>query len=75
MYFDVVTLALPTWKNRANGLRPDLGERLAALNFKYIQFPGGCTAESASMDACWNWKNSIDLSRRKTRVHPKPMGI
>jgi alpha-L-arabinofuranosidase len=59
VYFDVVTLMPPTWKNRPNGLRPDLGERLAALNLKYIQFPGGCTAESAGMEACWNWKNSI----------------
>jgi alpha-L-arabinofuranosidase len=57
--FDVVTVMPPTWKNRPNGLRPDLADRLNALKFKYIQFPGGCTAESASMDKCWNWKNSI----------------
>jgi alpha-L-arabinofuranosidase len=59
VYFDVVTVMPPTWKNRPNGLRPDLGEKLEALKLKYIQFPGGCTAESASMDTCWNWKNSI----------------
>jgi alpha-L-arabinofuranosidase len=59
LYFDVVTVMPPTWKNRPNGLRPDLAEKLAALKFKYIQFPGGCTAESYSMDTCWSWKNSI----------------
>lgn len=59
VYFDVVTVMPPTWKNRPNGLRLDLAEKLDALKFKYIQFPGGCTAESASMDSCWNWKNSI----------------
>ena len=59
VYFDVVTAMPPTWKNRPNGLRPDLAERLNALRFKYIQFPGGCTTESAGMDKCWNWKNSI----------------
>ncbi len=59
VYFDVVTLMPPTWKNRPNGLRLDLAERLAALKLKYVQFPGGCTAESAGMDVCWNWKNSI----------------
>ena len=59
VFFDVVTVMPPTWKNRPNGLRPDLAERLEALRLKYIQFPGGCTAESASMDTCWNWKNSI----------------
>jgi alpha-L-arabinofuranosidase len=59
VYFDVVTVMPPTWKNRSNGLRLDLADRLAALKLKYIQFPGGCTAESFSMDRCWNWKNSI----------------
>ena len=59
VFFDVVTVMPPTWKNRPNGLRPDLAERLDALKFKYIQFPGGCTAESYKMSECWNWKNSI----------------
>jgi alpha-L-arabinofuranosidase len=59
VYFDVVTLMPPTWKNRPNGLRPDLAEKLAALKLQYIQFPGGCTAESAGMEVCWNWKNSV----------------
>ena len=34
-------------------------EKLDDLKLKYIQFPGGCTAESYKMDTCWNWKNSI----------------
>lgn len=59
VFFDVVTVMPATWKNRPNGLQPDLAEKLAALKFKYIQFPGGCTAESAGMDKCWNWKNSV----------------
>ena len=66
IYFDVVTVMPPTWKNRPNGLRPDLAEKLAALKFKYIQFPGGCTAESASMDTCWGWKNSIGPVEQRT---------
>jgi alpha-L-arabinofuranosidase len=59
VYFDVLTVMPPTWKNRPNGLRPDLAEKLAALKLKYIEFPGGCMVESASMDKCWNWKNSV----------------
>jgi alpha-L-arabinofuranosidase len=59
VFFDAVTVMPPTWKNRPNGLRPDLGEKLAALKPKFIQFPGGCTAESCGMDTCWSWKNSI----------------
>ena len=49
----------PTWKNRPNGLRLDLAEKLAALKLLYIQFPGGCTAESSSVAVSWNWKNSV----------------
>lgn len=59
VYFDVITVMPPTWKNRPNGLRPDLAEKMDALKFKFIQFPGGCTAESVDMNKCWNWKNSI----------------
>jgi alpha-L-arabinofuranosidase len=65
VYFDVVTVMPPTWKNRPNGLRPDLAEKLVALKLKYIQFPGGCTAESANMDVCWNWKNSVGPIERR----------
>jgi alpha-N-arabinofuranosidase len=59
IYFDVITMMPPTWKNRPNGLRLDLAQKLVDLKLKYIQFPGGCTAESSNMDTCWNWKNSI----------------
>ena len=59
LYFDVITVMPPTWKDRPNGLRPDLAEKLDALKFRFIQFPGGCTAESYKMSECWNWKNSI----------------
>lgn len=66
VYLDVVTLTPPTWKNRSNGLRPDLAQRLADLKFKYLQFPGGCTAESGSVDTSWTWKHSIGpLEHRK----------
>lgn len=35
VFFDVVTVMPPTWKNRPNGLRPDLAEKLDALRLKY----------------------------------------
>jgi len=59
VFFDVVTVMPPTWKNRPNGLRPDLAGKLAALKMKYLQFPGGCTSESSGIDSHWNWKNSV----------------
>jgi len=59
VYFDVVTVMPPTWKNRPNGLRPDLAEKLAALKLKFLQFPGGCDAEASGMDTIRDWKHSI----------------
>jgi alpha-L-arabinofuranosidase len=59
VYFDVVTVMPPTWKNRPNGLRPDLGEKMDGLKFKYLEFPGGFDAQYASLDRARLWKNSI----------------
>ena len=75
VYFDVVTVMPPTWKDRPNGLRPDLAKKLDDLKLKYIQFPGGCTAESVSVDVCWNWKNSIGPLRATARFHSKPVEL
>ncbi|HEX9047027.1 MAG TPA: alpha-L-arabinofuranosidase, partial [Verrucomicrobiae bacterium] len=44
LYLDMVSL-MPkkTWKD--HGLRPDLAESLAALQPKFLRFPGGCWVE------------------------------
>jgi alpha-L-arabinofuranosidase len=71
LYFDVVTLMPPTWKNRPNGLRPDLAERLDALKLKYIQYPGGCDSESGKLDVYRDWKNSIGpIEERSGSMRP-----
>lgn len=41
IWFDMVSLFPPTWKNRSNGLRPDIARMIADLNPKFIRFPGG----------------------------------
>lgn len=53
-----------TFKGRANGVRKDLGEKLAALQPKFMRFPGGCLVHDGSLDprdrdASYRWKNSI----------------
>ena len=75
LYFDVVTVMPPTWKDRPNGLRPDLAEKLADLKFKFIQFPGGCTAESYKMSECWNWKNSIGPLEQRAGLYKESLAI
>lgn len=59
---DVVSLFPPTYKNRPNGCRIDLAEKLAAMRPAFVRFPGGCFIEGTSRDGLTNrfeWKNTI----------------
>lgn len=57
---DMVTLfPVDTYKNRENGLRTDVVEYLAALEPKFIRFPGGCVVEGKTYESQYNWKDSI----------------
>lgn len=42
---DVVSLFPPTFKNRENGMRPDLAQMLADMSPRFMRFPGGCFVE------------------------------
>lgn len=60
MQLDVVSLFPPTWKNRKNGLRPDLAEKLAATHPTFLRFPGGCYVEGEGTYAdAFQWKKTI----------------
>ncbi len=48
-----------TFKGRKNGLRKDLGEKLEALQPRFLRFPGGCVIEGLNLDVAYNWKDSI----------------
>lgn len=48
-----------TWKDRPNGLRPDLAEKLAALRPRFFRFPGGCVVEGFSRETAINWKHTL----------------
>ena len=59
-----------TWKNRPNGLRPDLAEMLAGLKPAFVRFPGGCWVEGDTMSQAYRWKQTIgDLSERRTQYN------
>jgi alpha-L-arabinofuranosidase len=59
LYFDVVRLMPPAYKDRPNGMRIDMAEMQAALHPKLIRFPGGCDVEHTNVDIGWNWKKAI----------------
>lgn len=57
---DVVSLFPPTFKNRENGMRPDLAQMLADMSPKFMRFPGGCFVEGQdSLDNAFRWKRTI----------------
>lgn len=42
---DMVSLFPPTFRDRPNGLRKDIAEKIAALHPSFMRFPGGCVVE------------------------------
>ncbi|MDH6306546.1 alpha-N-arabinofuranosidase [Parabacteroides sp. PF5-5] len=66
-WLDVVSL-MPekTWKNRPNGLRPDIMEKIADLSPAFIRFPGGSFVEGYTSGTYPKWRESIgDIAERK----------
>jgi alpha-L-arabinofuranosidase len=58
-----------TWKNRPNGLRPDIVQLLADMKPGFIRFPGGCIVEGFDLDNRYQWKNTIgNIEDRKTII-------
>lgn len=56
-----------TFKNRENGLRPDLMNLLTGLKPSFMRFPGGCWVEGDTMAFAMRWKTTInELHLRKT---------
>jgi alpha-L-arabinofuranosidase len=54
-----------TFKNRANGLRPDLAQAIADLHPKFLRFPGGCITHGRGNDNAYRWKATIgDVAER-----------
>jgi alpha-N-arabinofuranosidase len=58
-FFTLISLFPPTYKDRENGLRKDLAEHLAALQPKFLRFPGGNNLEGLSIQTRWDWKKTI----------------
>lgn len=59
LWFDMVSCFPPTFKDRPNGLRPELAQLLADMNPKFMRFPGGCFVEGNVLANRFQWKNTI----------------
>ncbi|MBR1755447.1 MAG: hypothetical protein IJ739_02880 [Bacteroidaceae bacterium] len=56
IYIDCVSLMPPTFKDRENGMRRDLAEKLAALHPRFMRFPGGCYIEGGNR---YQWRHTV----------------
>ena len=54
-----------TYKNRENGMRKDLAEKLADLNPAFLRFPGGCVTEGKTLDIAYDWKASVGVDENR----------
>ena len=59
VWFSLVSLFPPTYKNRPNGNRIDLMEKLAAMKPSFLRFPGGNYLEGRDLENRFNWKTTI----------------
>nr|WP_289834203.1 alpha-L-arabinofuranosidase C-terminal domain-containing protein [Parabacteroides goldsteinii] len=66
-WMDMVSLfPQKTWKDRPNGLRPDLMEMISSLNPQFVRFPGGSFVEGYTAGTYPVWHETIgDISTRR----------
>ena len=69
VWFDMVSLfPARTFKNRPNGLRPDLAQMLADLKPGFARFPGGCVVEGGTIETAYNWKKTVGPLEQRDAV-------
>jgi alpha-L-arabinofuranosidase len=67
LHLDLISLfPQNTFKNRKNGLRPDLAQSIADIHPRFVRFPGGCVSHGDGIANIYRWKNTIGpLESRK----------
>jgi alpha-N-arabinofuranosidase len=71
VWFDLISLFPPTYRDRPNGNRIDLMNMLAEMHPKFLRLPGGNYLEGDHIPERYQWKNTIGpLVDRPT--HPSP---
>jgi alpha-N-arabinofuranosidase len=71
VWLDMVSLFPPTYKDRVNGNRVDLMEKLAAMRPAFLRFPGGNYLEGEHIPDRFDWKKTIGpMVDRPTHLSP-----
>src|SRR6202790_431640 len=59
VWLQLASVMQPTFKNRPNGNRADLMERMAAMHPHFLRLPGGNYLEGDRLVDWYNWKKTI----------------
>ena len=59
LWMSLATLFPPSYRNRANGTRIDLMEKLAAMHPAFLRFPGGNYLEGDRIEDWYDWKKTV----------------
>jgi len=71
LWLSLVSLFPPTYKNQANGFRPDLLQMLIDMRPKFLRFPGGNYLEGDQIADRFEWKKTLGpLAERPGHMAP-----
>jgi alpha-L-arabinofuranosidase len=71
LYLSLVSVFPPTYRDRELGLRPDLMEKMAAMQPKFLRLPGGNYLEGDHIPERFEWKKTIGpWVDRPTHISP-----
>ena len=71
IWLSLVSLFPPTYRNQANGFRPDLLQLLIDMRPKFLRFPGGNYLEGDQIADRFEWKKTLGpLSERPGHMAP-----
>ena len=70
-WFTLISLFPPTYKDRTNGFRADIMEKLAAMTPTFLRFPGGNYLEGDHINERFEWKKTIGPYVDRP-THPSP---
>jgi alpha-L-arabinofuranosidase len=71
IWFSLVSLFPPTYKNQVNGFRPDLLQMLIDMRPKFLRFPGGNYLEGDQIADRFDWKKTLGpLAERPGHMAP-----
>ena len=71
VWFSLVSLFPPTFKDQPNGFRPDIMQMMVDMKPKFLRFPGGNYLEGDQIADRFEWKKTIGpLSDRPGHMAP-----